>query len=105
MARYVDRLAGLAHVNRHPAIRAQLRRATLDALASASNALDEDGVNRSRRESLRCLGALYELEVLVRIGLHAGALTHAEQASMTCMHRRIASLIRDYLAAGGHAFC
>ncbi len=100
LARYVDALAASPQLRCHCAIRAQLRRASLEALASASNAVEEPAPDRRRRESLRSLGALYELEVISRIARHAGALSSDERAAIGRMHTDITRLLRTEVTTG-----
>lgn len=105
LARYVDTLAASSRLGRHCAIRAQLRRASLEALASASNAVEEPAADRRRRESLRSLGALYELDVISRIARHAGALSNEERAAIGRMHGDITRVLRAEVATGVGDVC
>lgn len=101
LAQYVASLSASPDLRRYPALCAQLRRAALEALASVCNASEEPSGPIRRREGLRALGALYELDVISRIARHIQALHSSEAERLSDMRRRATRLLRACIGTPG----
>ena len=84
LSTFVDRLSAATPLITHPSLRAQMRRASMEALAHTACAVEADS-DRDYRDLLqRSRGALTELRTFARIARSSGAvaLVQADELSL-----------------------
>lgn len=85
VAIHIDRLAGKFPLRESPVLRAQMRRAAMDALAGAACALEAVSLQDYRDLMLCALRALGELDTFARLGQKSGAVTATEAAHISLL--------------------
>ena len=78
LSTFVDRLSGGGPLLTHPSLRAQMRRASMEALANAACAVEAESDHDYRDLLRRSRGALTELHIFARIARSAGAVALAQ---------------------------
>jgi four helix bundle protein len=85
LSTFVDRLSSDAPLRAHPSLRAQMRRASMEALAHAACAVEADSDCDYRDLLRRSRGALTEVRTFARIARSAGAVALAQADELSLL--------------------